>query len=221
MEQRRIMLETKEKELEMERKARGAMANLPKLSISPFKGTPKDWIRFYNQFMAQIDSQPVSKTVKLGYLLQCVKGECHDLIGNIPNNDEGYDRALQLLKEEYGQDRTVLASHTREIINLPLVRSTRYLPIKEFYETLRTNYEVLRAMKGHQKVEGLVLSTLEKLPGIKSDLTRNDENWELWTFDELLKELRIWLKRNYVDHSMGSFVNDKVTDNTKYKVNHF
>ena len=45
-------------------------------------------------------------------------------------------------------------------------------------------------MKGYQKVEGLVLSTLEKLPGIKSDLTRNDE-WELWTFDELLKELRI------------------------------
>ena len=62
--------------------------------------------------MAQIDSQPVSKTVKLGYLLQCVKGECHDLIGNIPNNDGGYDRALQLLKEEYGQDRAVLASHT-------------------------------------------------------------------------------------------------------------
>ena len=99
------MLETKEKELEMERKVRGAMANSPKLSISPFKGTPKDWIRFYNQFMAQTDSQPVSKTVRLGYLLQCVKGECHDLIGNIPNSDGGYDRALQLLKEEYGQDR--------------------------------------------------------------------------------------------------------------------
>ena len=73
-------------------------------------------------------------------------------------------------------------------------------------------------MKGHQKVEGLVLSTLEKLPGIKSYLTRNDENWELWTFDELLKELRICLKWNYADHSMGSFVNDKVTDHTKYKL---
>ena len=45
------MSETKEKELAMERKARGAMANLPKLSISPFKGTPKDWIRFYDQLV--------------------------------------------------------------------------------------------------------------------------------------------------------------------------
>ena len=95
------------------------------------------------------------------------------------------------------------------------------MPFKEFSETLRTNYETLRAMKGHQKVEGLVLSTLEKLPGVKSDLTRNGENWELWTSDELLKELRIWLKRNYVDHSMGSFVNDKVTDHTKYESKSF
>ena len=185
------MLETKERELEMERMARGATAKLPNLNISPGKGTPKDWIRFSNQFMAKIDSQPVSKTIKVGYLVQSVKGECHDLIGNIPNNDEGYDRACTILKEEYGQERVVLASHTREISTVP-------------------KYEALRAMRGHERVEGLVLSTLEKLPGIKPDLTRNYENWETWTFDELLTELRIWYKRQYVDHSMGSLVNEKV-----------
>ena len=37
MEQRKVMLETKERELEMERMARGATANLPNLNISPFK----------------------------------------------------------------------------------------------------------------------------------------------------------------------------------------
>ena len=84
MEQRKVMLETKQRELEMERMARGATAKLPNLNISLCKGTPMDWIRFSNQFMVLIDSQPVSKTVTLGYLLQCVKGECHDLIGRIP-----------------------------------------------------------------------------------------------------------------------------------------
>ena len=115
--------------------------------------------------------------------MQCVKGECHDLIGNIPNDDEGYDRTLKILKEEYGQGMVVLASHTRELINLPYLKGSRYLPIKEFYETLRTNYEALRAMRGNERVEGLVLSKLEKLPGIKPDLTRNDEKWEMWCFD--------------------------------------
>ena len=42
MEQRKVMLETKEVELEMERMTRGATANLPNLNIIPFKGTPKD-----------------------------------------------------------------------------------------------------------------------------------------------------------------------------------
>ena len=106
MEQRKVMLETKEGELKLERMVRGATANLPNLNISPFKGAAKDWIRFSNQFMAQIDSQPVSKTIKLGHLLQCVKGEYY-LIGNILNNDEGYDIALKILKEEYGQERVV------------------------------------------------------------------------------------------------------------------
>ena len=74
MEQRKVILETKERELEMERIARGGTENLPNLNISPFKRTPKDWIRFSNQFMVQIDSQPVSKIIKLGYLLQYVEG---------------------------------------------------------------------------------------------------------------------------------------------------
>ena len=128
----------------------------------------------------------MSKTIKLGYLLQRVRGACHELLGNIPNDDNGYGRAMKLLKEEYGQDKTVLASHTKEIINLHMVRGTEFSAVKE----------ALRAMDGHTKVDGLVLSTLDKLPAIKADLTRNDEKWKTWGFSELLKELRKWLKRN-------------------------
>ena len=65
----------------------------------------------------------------------------------IPNNNEGYDRALKILKEEYGQESVDLASHTREIINLSYLKSSGYLHIKELYETLRTNSEALRAMR--------------------------------------------------------------------------
>ena len=65
-----------------------------------------------------------------------------------------------------------------------------------FYETLLINFEALRAMDGHGKVEGLVLPTLVKLSGIKADLTRNDDSWETWGFDQLIQELRKWLKRH-------------------------
>ena len=81
-EQQQIMSETKEREIEMERKARETAVNLPKLSIAPFKGTPKDRIRLSNQFMAQVDCQPINKVMKLGYLLQSVWGGCQERIGN-------------------------------------------------------------------------------------------------------------------------------------------
>jgi len=80
--QQQIIIETKEREIEMERKARETAVNLPKLSIAPFRGTPKDRIRFSNQFMAQVDCQPINKVMKLGYLLQSVRGGCQERIGN-------------------------------------------------------------------------------------------------------------------------------------------
>ena len=169
-EQQQIIIETKEKEIEMERRARETAVTLPKLSIAPFKVTPKDWIRFSNQCMAQVDCQPVNKVVKLGYLLQSVRGGCQELIGNIPNNEEGYDRALQLLKDEYGQERTAIAAHTKEIIDLLAVKGVRYAKIRQFYDTLCINYEALRAMKGHTKAEGLVLPTLQNYQVLKQIL---------------------------------------------------
>ena len=45
-------------------------------------------------------------------------------------------------------------------------------------------------------MQGLVIETLDKLVHIKPDLVRNDRNWETWGFDQLVKELREWLKRN-------------------------
>ena len=216
-EQQQIMIETKEKEIEMERRARETAVNLPKLSIAPFKGTPTDWIRFSNQFMAQVDCQPVNKVVKLGYLLQSVRGGCQELIGNIPNNEEGYDKALQLLKDEYGQERTVITAHTKEIIDLLAVKGVRYAKIRQFYDTLCINYEALRAMKDHTKVEGLVLPTLAKLPGIKADLTRNDDNWENWSFDDLLTEIRKWLKRNENDDDLEKCREEKRPEYSKHK----
>ena len=175
-EQQEIMLETKMKELELVKSAQKENVKLPKFNITPFQGTCKDWIRFSNQFYSQIHNQPVSKVVKFGYLLQLIKGASHDLIENIPNTDEDYERALMILTEQFGQDKSVTAAHTKEIIDLSTAYGTRYSKVKEFYDKLAVNYEALRAMKARTKVEGLVLATLEKIPQIKPDITSNDEH---------------------------------------------
>ena len=58
--------------------------------------------------------------------MQSVRGGCHELIGNIPNYEEGYDRAMQLFKDGYGQEKTVIAAHTKEIIDLLTITGVRY-----------------------------------------------------------------------------------------------
>ena len=43
-----------EKKLEMEKTAVSSTTKLPKLKITPFKGTAGDWIRFENMFLTQV-----------------------------------------------------------------------------------------------------------------------------------------------------------------------
>jgi len=72
-------------------------------------------------------------------------------------------------------------------------------------------------MKGHTKVEGLVLPTLAKLPGIKVDLTRNEDDWENWSFDGFLTEIRKWLKRNENDDDWEKCREEKRTEYSRHR----
>ena len=56
-----------EKRVELAREAKSSSAKLPKLKITPFRGTVVDWIRFENIFLTQIDKQPISDEEKFGY----------------------------------------------------------------------------------------------------------------------------------------------------------
>ena len=72
MTKMKIQLETKEKELEMEKATESTRAKLPKLTISKFKGTSTDWIRFESMFISQIESQPISNVDKFSCLMELI-----------------------------------------------------------------------------------------------------------------------------------------------------
>ena len=93
MARMKIQLETKEKELEMEKATKSTRAKLPKLTISKFKGTSTDWIRFKSMFTSQIETQPISNVDKFSYLMELIGEKPMEIIGNIPMNDDGYIRA--------------------------------------------------------------------------------------------------------------------------------
>ena len=67
-EKMRAELEMVEKKIEMEKATKAAHAKLPELKITPFNGTPVDWIRFQNMFTSQIQDKPLSDEEKYRYL---------------------------------------------------------------------------------------------------------------------------------------------------------
>jgi len=49
--------------------------------------------------------------------------------------------------------------------------------VHKFYEGLLTNVQVLETMEKLKDIKGYVCMTLDKLPDIRADLVRTDDNW--------------------------------------------
>ena len=192
-----------EKKIQMEKEAKTTTSKLPKLKISPFNGTSADWIRFENMFTSQVDSKSISEAEKFGYLLELVSPKVKDRLSNLKPSPEGYKTAWERLKLEYGHNKLVTAAHVEEIIKLQTVKGKNFEKVCEFYEILCKNYDALQTLGEEALLKGLVVSTLNKLPQVKPDLVRVDNNWEDWDMKELLSAIQGWLKRNKVEDGSG------------------
>ena len=91
-----------------------------------------------------------------------------------------------------------------EIVNLPVVKGSNYLKIQEFYESVSRNYDALLSLGKADMLRRFVMSTLHKLPQVRPDIVRTDENWENWDMEALINNLQQWLKKHKVDDVPGN-----------------
>ena len=84
---------------------------LPKLSITKFSGKYLDWLSFCNTFEVEIDSTELSPVSKFGYLKELLEPNVRSEIEGLPFSTEGYERAKNLLKSEYGKTSERLAEN--------------------------------------------------------------------------------------------------------------
>ena len=185
----------------MEKAAKATHAKLPKLRITPCKGTSSDWVRFENMFITQVHSRPVSDEDKFGYLLRMVAPKVRERISNLKPSALGYKTAWERLQKEYGQTKLVVNAHMDEIINLRTVKGNSYDKVRDFFERLSKNFDALQTLGKEDMLRGFVMTTLKKLPQVKPDLVRVDVNWEERDMKELIENLRKWLQRNKTDDS--------------------
>ncbi len=156
-------------------------AKLPKLSITVFNGTHLDWLRFWNQFQAEIDRQNIDQVTKFSYLKELLKPKVRSQIDGLPFTGEGYERAKTILQSKFGKMSEIVNEHIRSIMELPLLQGTNPRKVTGFYEKLVGHVQALETMGKLSSIDGNLRLVLDKLPGIQSDLVRLDDGWQEWT----------------------------------------
>lgn len=182
----------------------GVGAKLPKLVISKFQGTYLDWVRFWNQFETEIDKTTITQVAKLSYLRELLIPSAQVLIEGLPFSSEGYERAKTILKTKYGQTSEVVNAHIQCIMGLPKVQVADPGKVYKFYETLASHVQTLETLGKLKEIGGFVRATLDKLPAIRPDLVRLDDEWQQWGFPQLVESLRKWCDRNLAQMSERS-----------------
>ena len=112
------------------------------------------------------------------------------LINSLPFISEGYSRAKSTLLVKFGRSTEIAAAHIQRISLLPVIQNSHPNRIHDFYENLVISVQVLDTMNKLKEINGYVRLTLDKLPRISADLVRLDEDWQEWTFPQLVDALR-------------------------------
>ena len=88
-------------------------ALLPKSEIIRFDGDAKNYQRFITGFVMMITSRNIPDAAKLTYLIQYCEGKAKRLIEDpvMMTPKDGFEKALQLLKTEFGKKHKISRAH--------------------------------------------------------------------------------------------------------------
>ena len=98
-------------------------------------------------------------------------------IDGLPLTIEGYERAKNILKGEYGKTSEIVKAYVQNILDLPVVKGSDPSEVNNFYKILLFNVQSLETLGKIERVNGMTRSVLDKLSGIKSDLVKGQGNY--------------------------------------------
>ena len=173
-------------------------AKLPKLVITKFKGTHLDWTRFWNQFEAEIDTANIPQITKFSYLKEMLRQNVRSSIDSLLFSSEGYKQAKSILKLKYGKCSKLINAHVQQMMRLPVFNGTNPKIIHDFHSRLVTHVQALETMGKLNLINGYVRTVSDRLPGIRSDIVRNDDNWQEWEFPQFITALEKWTQKNLI-----------------------
>ena len=133
---------------------------------------------------------------KFSHLKELLIPRIRLLIDSLPFKFEGYSKAKSILFGKFGKLTEIAAAHIQCITSLPVIQNSHANRVHDFYEKLMISVQTLDTMNKLKEINEYVRLTLDKLPSIRADLVRIDEDLQEWTFPQLVDALRKWTTRN-------------------------
>ena len=172
---------------------------LQRYKITPFYGDYGDYIRFANQFQAEVEDSYLPDVSKLSYLLELVRGKARDCISGLPYSAEGYQEAKKILVEKFGRPTQVKRSVLKQIEDLEKINAPNRLEkVHAFTEKLSKSVRTLKTMGVLAEAQALVYPLFDKLGSTKEFIIQRDDDWFKWDLQQLVVNLERYCDRNPV-----------------------
>ena len=156
-----------------------AQGKLPKLVITKFSGSYADWPRFWGEYAETIDKSSVPPVTKFSYLRELLDHRVRKTIEGLPHTAEGYNRAVSILKDRYGNENEIVNAYVKELLDLPYTPTANARKIHEFHERLSYCVQSLISLKQLHTVDGMASMTLEKLPAVRGTSSETTQSGKL------------------------------------------
>ena len=177
IKKRKLELRYKYEASHKDEKAELVKVKLPKLVITPFQANHLDWLRFWNEFNAEIKESALPAMSKFSYLKELLVPKAKVLINGLPVIAEGYERAKVIPESVYGKPTKVAKGYVQQIVGLLSIIYYNVPKILKFYKKLLINVRSLETMGKLNQINGYVQITLDKLQPIRADLVLLDTSW--------------------------------------------
>ncbi|GFX09480.1 uncharacterized protein TNCV_4698661 [Trichonephila clavipes] len=160
--------------------------NLPKLHINKYSGNYFEWLDFYNLFQSSIhNNNRLSKVDKFNYLKSYLCGNALACTNGFPISDDNYDRALDLLKDRFGNKNMLINAHLSNLLNVTPVRNpTDIVGLRNLYDRAETQIRSLECLgiKGESYSNFLTPIQLKQIPSeivLEFNRSQKDEGFDL------------------------------------------
>ena len=110
---------------------------LPPCECDTFEGDYLSWPTFRDLFTAiYINNSELPQVEKLLYLRQKTQGEARELVEKVPLTNAGFPLAWQNLNDKYENNRVLVNSQLRLLLNLPYLTTETSQDIKNLQRTM-------------------------------------------------------------------------------------